>query len=139
MKKNFLLLLLAAGLLLTAFANAQNPQLDGKWTLESVSIVRDNNGSTTNLNVTEAKENIGFGLFDELVFSGEQLTLVSGEISSEGPVTITQELIQINTTPAPLLFTWKVEDGKLYLEHEQVDPSPDKANIGYKISSVYIK
>jgi hypothetical protein len=138
-KKITLLLLCAAGLLSTASARSQNPQLNGKWTLESVSVVQANDGSTTNLTVAEAKENIAFGLYDELVFSGEQLTLVSGETSAEGPVTITPDLIQTDAAPMPLFFTWKVEDGKLHLEHEHADPSPDKANTGYKILSVYIK
>jgi hypothetical protein len=138
MKKKFTLLLFAAGALLTVSAWSQNPQLSGKWKLESASVVQDN-GSTTNLNVDAAKENITFSVFDELIFAGEQLTFVSGEVILEGPVTIASDLIQTTSTPMPLLFEWKIAQGKLHLEHEQSGLSPDKTNISYKISSVYIK
>jgi len=124
--------------MLTAFAYAQSSQLKGKWVLESATVVQNNNGSTTNLDVNAVKADINFSLYDELVFADQQLTLVFQEMSFEGPVTVTQNMILTNAAPAPLAFSWKIEEGKLYLAHEYDDLSPEKANISYKVSSVYI-
>jgi hypothetical protein len=44
MKKYLTLLFVAAGLLLTASAYSQSPQLSGKWTLESAVINKQENG-----------------------------------------------------------------------------------------------
>jgi hypothetical protein len=139
MKKYLTLLFVAAGLLLTVFAYSQSSQLSGEWTLESVTVVQNDNGSTTNLDVNAAKERMAYGLYDKLIFSGEQLTLFSGETSSGGQVTITPNLIQSDATPVPLLFVWKMEQDKLHLEYEQDAFLPDRTNVSYKVSSVYIK
>jgi hypothetical protein len=125
-----------AGIMLTAFAYAQSSQLKGKWVLESATVVQNNNGSTTNLDVNAVKANILFGLYDELVFADQQLTLVFQGKVAEGPVTVTSNMILTNAAPAPLSFSWKIEEGALYLVREYGDPS--QTNISYKVSSVYI-
>jgi hypothetical protein len=138
MKKKFALLF-ATILLLTVSVYAQNPQLNGKWILESASVIQDDNGNETKLNLDEAKKIISFRFYDELIFSEEQLILVFDETSFDGQATITSNLIQIDAAPASLFFTWKVKRGRLYLEHKHTERSLNKANVNYKISSVYIK
>jgi hypothetical protein len=138
MKKN-LLLFMVAGLMVTASAHAQIPLLKGTWTFESATVVQNNSGGTTNVNVNTVKSDTQFALFDKLVFNNAQLTLILGDIILEGQAAITSGLIQSDAFPSPLIFTWKIEDGKLYLEREFTHYSPENPNTDYKVSSIYTK
>jgi hypothetical protein len=138
MKKIILLLLMAvSGLYVTVFAHAQSAQPEGVWTLESASVVQSDGGVA--VDVKTVKDDLGFGLFDELIFTGEQLTLVLGEFRIEGPVTVASNMIEINFTAAPLIFSWKTEQNRLYLEREYDALSSERITVSYKISSVYTK
>jgi hypothetical protein len=140
MKKIFLLLFMAvSGLYVTVFAHAQSAQPEGVWTLESASVVQSDGGVA--VDVKTVKADLGFGLFDELIFAGEQLMLVLGEFRIEGPVTVASNMFQADAAPMPLIFSWRMEGSKLYLEreHDVLSPEPEKATVSYKISSVYTK
>jgi hypothetical protein len=133
MKKIILLLLMAVTcLFVPTFAHAQSVQPEGAWMLESASVVQSDDGVA--VDVETVKADLGFGLFDELIFSGEQLTLVLGEIRLEGPVTVASNMFQANSAHMPLIFSWRIEERKLYLEREH-----EKGTVSYKILSVYTK
>jgi hypothetical protein len=107
--------------------------------LESATVVQNNNGSTTNLDVNAVKSNAQFTLFDNLTFNNGQVTFVLGDfIATDESATISNTVIQSVALAAPITFTWKIEDGKLYLERE-FSSSSQGNTVNYKVSSIYIK
>jgi hypothetical protein len=79
MKKKFTLLLFAAGALLTVSAWSQNPQLSGKWTLESAVINKQENGRSGQVHVLTGAELEAKRIPTVFVFGNSQVTVTVGE------------------------------------------------------------
>ena len=111
-KGNLLLTyLLLAGMVVPSFA--QKNLLEGSWKLDSVSVVKSSNRSV--VEISQVKQNPYFGLFDELIFQGEELTITENGYQVNGLVQISNTKIAFHFTPAPIEAEYEIKNGELFL------------------------
>ena len=124
----------------SAYTNAQGvgKQLDGTWKLDSVQIVKNSDNSVVAFN--KFKQNPYFGLFDELIFKGDDLTVVESGNKMNGKVQISNDKLSFAFTPAPFEAQYQIKNEQLFLEHRVSYPGeghPD--NDIYTVLTKYIK
>lgn len=125
--------------ILTDSQAQQLSSLKGSWVLDSVSVIQKENGKVLSSDLDEVKKDINLGIFDELIFENENLIASSSDITFSGSVSVVDDQIEYNGAAAPLNYSWKIEEGKLYLIRKYINMSPDKQDVHYNVSLVYIK
>ena len=95
----------------SAFAQSS---LDGTWKLDSVLIIKNSDSSV--VEVSQVKRDIYFGLFDEMLFQGDDLTVIVDGNEMKGSVEITNSKISFTFTPIPIEGEYQIKEGKLLLE-----------------------
>ena len=118
---------------------AQESLLDGVWKLNSVSILKNSDNSI--VEPEQVKQISYFGLFDALIFQGNDISVVLGnDYPIKGSVQISTDKISFTFMPAPIEATYQIIDDELFLERRISYPGerhPD--NTIYVISTKYKK
>ena len=119
----------------SAFAQSS---LDGTWKLDSVLIIK--NGDSSVVEVSQVKQNPYFGLFDELVFQGNALTVTENGYPITGAVQISIDKISFAFMAAPIEVAYQINGGELVLDRRifyQIEG--ESANNMYIILTKYKK
>ena len=125
--------LLLTGMVVPGFA--QKNLLEGSWKLDSVSVVKSSDNSA--VEISQVKQNPYFGLFDGLIFQGEELTVIENGNSTKGTVQLFNEKISFHFMPAPIEVEYRIKDEQLFLE--QRVSYPGKGHPNNEIYIVYAK
>ena len=103
--------LLLVGMVVPSFA--QKNLLEGSWKLDSVSVVKSSDNSA--VEISQVKLNPYFGLFDELIFQGEELTVTENGYQVNGLAQISNTKFAFHFTPAPIEAEYQIKNGELFL------------------------
>jgi len=103
-----------------------NSLLDGTWHLDSVSVIKNSNHSSVEVN--QFKQNPFFAIFDELTFQGDDLTIIQNRYKIRGIVQIANNKISIPFLSAPVEADYQIKGEELFLTQRIHYPGENNPN-----------